>query len=105
MPFAIIFFSRDAELPGRVFIFYSRQLPLSEYYGVLGQKQCFVRTADKKPLAAVFPNIRQAGRSALPEKKQGQRVCLRKKGRRVIGAFFIAAAAAGVFLSLIRQRC
>mgnify|MGYP000440839845 CR=1 FL=1 len=51
-----------------------------------------------------FSQDRRAGRSALSAKKQGQHVCPRKKGRRVIGAFFIAAAAAGVFLSRIRQQ-
>jgi len=68
---------------------YLRQPSLSEYYGILGQKRCFVSTAGKTLF--LFPQDRRAGRSVLSAKKQGQRVCPRKKGRRVIGAFFTVA--------------
>ena len=66
MPFAVIFFSSDAELPGRGFMSYSRQPPLSEYYGILGQKRCFVRTAGKSRFF-----FRRTG-------GQGGRRCLKK---------------------------
>ena len=48
----------------------------------------------KKPFLFLAGSAGRAVGAA--RKKQGQRVCPRKKGRRVIGAFFIAAAA-GIF--------